>query len=161
MHTPFVRLGLALGAVLALTPAASAITKTSTLNVSVSVVSNCAFTGGTLDFGTYTPGQTAEKTGQMQLNYTNCGPGTIKFELDGGGAGNTSARKLKSGANQLDYQLYTNTTRTTVWGTGTQGREVALTAVGNGNVIVYGKIPGSQSIPPGAYTDTIAVTLTF
>jgi spore coat protein U-like protein len=62
----------------------------------------------------------------------------------------------------LAYALYSDAARTVNWGD-TIGVDTVHT-IGNGSpqsLTVYGQIPKSQHPTPGAYTDTITVTLTF
>lgn len=155
-------LGLIAATALGLDARAATTTKKTTLGITVAVVSNCNITGGTIDFGTYTIGQTTDLVGEGGLDYTGCAGATPTVELDGGREGNVSARKMSNGANRLPYQLYADSSRKTIWGTGTAARGPStLNANGAGTLTVWGKIAGSQSVPAGTYTDTIAVTMTF
>jgi spore coat protein U-like protein len=67
----------------------------------------------------------------------------------------------------LDYQLYVNTARTTVWGDGTGGTATVqdgyLLGVGSEtrSYPVLGRIPGGQNVPVGSYADSIVVTVDF
>jgi len=71
----------------------------------------------------------------------------------------------------LGYNLFVDLARSRLWGDGTGGTSLASGAftVGPGakNGIkelrhaIYGRIPALQDAPPGAYADTIVVTLTF
>ena len=140
---------------------AGAVTKTATLGITVAVQSACSVTGGTLDFGTYTAGQSTDKDAQMNIAYTDCGPGTITLELDGGGAGDTAARKLRSGSNLMNYNLYKDSARASLLGSGASGRTNTLTAITSGTFAVFGRVPRSQAAPAGTYTDTVNITLTF
>lgn len=69
--------------------------------------------------------------------------------------------------NMLNYNIYTNPTRTTVWGDGTGGTAIRTDsyAMGAGviarNYDVYFRIPASQQVAAGAYVDTINVTLMY
>ena len=151
------------GAAAALAPTeAPAPTKTGTLAVSAVVQSNCALTGGTMNFGTYTSGQTANLDVDGTISYANCPVGNLVFELDGGDAGNVNARKMTSGSNALNYQLYRNSTRSAIFGTGTANAytEVRLIS-GGGSIPVYGRIASGQTAPAGNYADTVDITLTF
>ena len=69
----------------------------------------------------------------------------------------------KTGAS-LNYNLYTDSTYTSIWGDGTTGTTVS--GVGsNGSTgitkTIYGSIPEGQDVPAGAYTDSITITITF
>jgi spore coat protein U-like protein len=83
------------------------------------------------------------------------------LELDGGGAADVAARKLRSGTNVLNYNLYRDSNRTALFGTGTNARTATLTGVSSGIFSVFGRIPKSQAVPVGTYTDTVNITLTF
>jgi spore coat protein U-like protein len=62
----------------------------------------------------------------------------------------------------LDYNLYTDTTFTTVWGDGTSG---TVPVIQRGfkqksiEITVYGKIPPQQDIAVETYTDTLTITV--
>jgi spore coat protein U-like protein len=151
-----------LGVGLALVPRpAPAPTTTGTLAVSAVVQTSCSLTGGTMSFGTYTSGQTANLDTDGQIGFANCPVGNLVFELDGGGSGSTTARRMKSGSNELNYQLYRNSTRTAVFGTSTNAYTEIRLVAGGGTIPVYGRIPGNQTVPAGNYADTVNVTLTF
>jgi spore coat protein U-like protein len=62
----------------------------------------------------------------------------------------------------LSYGLYSNSGYTTNWGQ-TIGTD---TIAGTGNasaqaITVYGQVSSGQYVAPGAYTDTITVTVTY
>ena len=140
---------------------APAPTTTGTLAVSAVVQGSCGLTGGTLNFGTYTSGQTNNLDVEGQLAFANCPTGNLVFELDGGASGNVNARKMTSGGNNLTYQIYRNAGRSTVFGAGTNAYTEIRLIAGGGTIPVYGRIPGSQSVPAGNYADNVNVTLTF
>jgi spore coat protein U-like protein len=71
---------------------------------------------------------------------------------------------MSNGASNLTYQLYSDAARTMIWGDGTAGTvTVSAHVASNGtqNNTVYGRIPALQGVRPGAYTDTITVTVTY
>ena len=141
------------------TPAAAG-TDTDQLTITATVLSGCSLSGGSLSFGQYVLGQSADLDAVGQVNYTNC-VGDLKFELDGGTAASVTNRQMATGAARLRYQLYRNSTRSAVWGTGTDAHAVRLLIPQNGKVDVYGRIPGGQAVAAGTYTDTVNITLTF
>ena len=70
---------------------------------------------------------------------------------------------MTSGGNTLTYNLYTDPSRTQVWGDGTGGSNVS-NGSGSGaaqTINVYGRISSGQTVPTGTYTDTITVTINF
>lgn len=144
-------------------PDARAQTETGQLTVSATVLSGCALTGGTLDFGAYTSGQAAALDAAGQISFVNCS-GELTFELDGGTAGNIDNRRMSGPDATLSYQIYSNSARTSVWGTGARAFVLPLPSgatPSSGNLTVHGRIPGGQAVPGGNYTDIVNITLTF
>lgn len=77
------------------------------------------------------------------------------------GFGTFASRVMTGGASQLDYNLFTDSQRVTVWGDGTAG-STTVSATGTGaSYTVYGLIPARQNVPAGSYSDTITVTVTY
>jgi len=122
---------------------------------------------GDLAFGNYAPlsalvtDSTSTVTIQARLILGGA-PTAISYTVGlGTGAGTVAQRKMTSGANELNYNLYTDAARGTVWGGGSvSGSTSAIT--GNASHTVYGRIPASQTtVVPGTYADTIVVTVTF
>lgn len=140
-------------------PARSAV-DTDVLTVTATVLSACSLSGGTLSFGSYTSGQTQNLDVDGTVNYVNCS-GSLSFALDGGGSGNVNGRQMIQGANRLNYQIYRNSVRNAVWGSGADAHGVVLLGTQSGAVTVYGRIPANQVVPEGTYTDTVNITLTF
>lgn len=72
-------------------------------------------------------------------------------------------RRMNWNGNLINYNLYVDTTRTSIWGDGT-GNSVVSGGGGTGTeqrLSVYGRIQPKQSGPPGTYSDTITVTITY
>ena len=140
-------------------PARSA-TDTDVLTVTATVLSACSLSGGTLNFGSYTSGQTAQSRCQRhhQLRQLQRQP-------------DLRARRRRQrqhqrppdehGANRLNYQIYRNAARNAIWGTGADAQVHVLIGTQSGTVTVYGRIPANQVVPEGTYTDTVNITLTF
>ncbi len=136
-------------------------TDTDQLAVTATVLSACSLSGGTLSFGTYTSGQTANLDVNGTINYVNCS-GSLSFALDGGGSGNVNGRQMSSSSSgRLNYQIYRNAARNAIWGTGSDAHGVVLIGTQSGTVTVYGRIPANQVASDGIYTDTVNITLTF
>jgi spore coat protein U-like protein len=83
--------------------------------------------------------------------------------LSRGGAPSYTPRTLASGANTLNYNIFTTSGYTTIWGDGTGG--TSTLGNGGGTWIVlftgFGRIPVGQYVAAGSYTDTITVTVTY
>src|SRR5688572_24604533 len=72
-----------------------------------------------LAFGTYdrTSGTPRDVQGTLTINCTTMD--TYTFQLGTGGSGTYFPRKMASGANRLDYNIYTLFNRTVIFGDGT------------------------------------------
>ena len=153
---------LLLAVFVALVAPARAATLTSTLAVRVVVQPACTISGATIDFGTYTSGQTTALNGFAQIAYNSCPAAQLRFQLDGGANGTSTARKLANGSGGLlNYGLYRDSGRTQNFGQGAEARSVTPATSGTGTVPVYGMIPAGQSVAAGTYTDTVVITMDF
>lgn len=136
----------------------------------------CACTVSTtgVAFGAYAPlsGSPGLSTGNVSVRCTTTVGLLVSYTIDlgKGSSGSFTPRKMVSGSNRLDYNLYTSNTYASIWGDGNGGTtrvssgDVALSLQGatTVNYTVYGRIPASQqTVPPGFYTDSIPVTVTF
>ena len=143
---------------------AYAATSTTTMAVQVTITATCTInSASTLNFGTQGVLATnVDQTSTIQLTCTNTTPYNIGLNAGTGSGATVATRKLTSGANTVNYTLYSNSGRTTVWGNTVSTDTVAGT--GNGaaqSYTVYGRIPAQTTPAPGAYTDTITVTVTY
>jgi len=152
---------------------ANAATDTTTFQVTATVAQACLIdSAGGVAFGTYTPGL-GDKTASGSVG-VRCSSGlgfTLALNAGANSSGSFAPRLMKDGgSNTLQYNLYKNTSTTTVWGDGTASTEtVPGTGIGmaSGNVInfaVEGRLPDNatnQAAPAGSYADTITVTLTY
>lgn len=79
-------------------------------------------------------------------------------------SGGFDPRQMASGAEYLDYNLYTTATYTSIWGDGTGGTVTRNTFAFRNRprtLTVYGRIPPGQDIPAGSYAETLTVTITW
>jgi spore coat protein U-like protein len=62
----------------------------------------------------------------------------------------------------LSYNLYTNVSRTTIWGDGTGGSSTLTIEVKNNRpstATIYGRITPNQNVSAGNYSDTVTITI--
>jgi len=141
-------------------------TVTTTFRVSARVEAVCSVTATDLDFGVYSSQNASPQPGTTILQAT-CTPGTTyNIGLNAGtSSGATINQRKMSGtpaSNQLNYQLYSDSSHTTIWGN-TSGTDT-VTGSGTGLTVphtVYGQIPGAQNVPAGNYADTITVSIFY
>ena len=155
----------ALAAALAMLPAAArAESASGTMPVTAEVVQSCAVSTEAVSFGPVDTLSSAPVDAQGGVAVT-CSNGTrwsAAAEL--GSSASFAAREMSSGANKLTYGLYTDPSRSSVWGTGAAGT-ATIDSTGSGlpqSVPVYGRIAGGQgSVPAGAYSDLVVITITY
>lgn len=119
-------------------------------------------------FGAYNVFSASPLDSTGSITYSCSGAGEadlVAVELSRGGAPGFSPRLLAQAALTLDYNLYLDAARTTIWGDGSGGTS-RYTLVGTGNndsvvVTIYGRIPAGQNASVGVYGDTITVTLQY
>jgi spore coat protein U-like protein len=146
---------------------ASAASTSANLPVSATVVNNCTISTAALAFGSYDPvaGNLAadlNATGTVTIACTKGATTTIGLGLGSNASGAT--RRLTDGvSNFLVYEMYQDSTRTTVWGN--SGSALLTPAAAPSKTArsftVYGRIPANQDIPAGNYSDTVTATVNF
>ena len=151
---------------LASTSILSAATVSNTMPVKITIQNACNISTTaptTLDFGT--AGPLVANVDQTATITVTCTTGAgYNVGLDGGGAGaaNINARRMINGTNQVGYQLYSDSARTTVWGTTIGTNTVAGTGNGAAQTLsVYGRVPPQTTPPAAVYNDTVNVTVTY
>ncbi|MFD2261528.1 spore coat U domain-containing protein [Lacibacterium aquatile] len=159
-------LTVAAAAMVSLLPAtgAQAATASTSILVTAAVAQACIVVATPLAFGVYDPTSASPTDGTATVAVT-CTTGTaytVGLSAGGGTGATTTVRKMTFGANTLNYALYQNAGRTTNWGNAVGTDTVAGTATGLLiNHTVYGRITAGQTVPMGAYADTVAVTVTY
>ncbi len=78
----------------------------------------------------------------------------------GTGAGSFESRRMTGGAEQLGYNLYSDSARQIVWGDGVTSGSVSASGT-NVDLPVYGRIPARQNVAAGVYADSVTVTVSF
>jgi spore coat protein U-like protein len=139
---------------------------------------SCSVSAAGVSFGSYdislaTP---TDAAGNVTVTCSYVPPGgatNVNFQasLSTGGSGSYSPRQMASGPARLNYNLFLDAARTSIWGDGLSGTSIATgllrvgPGAGNGTrstqLPMYGRVPAQQAVPMGAYSDTIVVTLTF
>ncbi|MFN7643404.1 MAG: spore coat U domain-containing protein [Burkholderiales bacterium] len=145
---------------------ALAATATSTFTVNGTVVATCSVSATALNFGASIPtpvNSNIDATSTITATCSNAVPFSVALNAGNGAGATVVTRKMSSGPNTVNYAMYTDAGRTTVWGDGTPGSSInTLTGTGAAQAIpVYGRIPTGQTPAIGTYSDTILVTLTF
>jgi spore coat protein U-like protein len=148
---------------------AQAATTPASFQVNATLLATCSASAATLAFGTYTPGAGALAVNSI-ISVKCTKNTTFTVALNGGTTtgGTVAQRLMNSGGNHLQYNLYTTAGLATVFGDGS-GTSQTQAGTGTGtatavSVTVFGQVPDNttnQVAIPGAYSDTIAVTVTY
>jgi spore coat protein U-like protein len=132
---------------------------------SASVADNCTI-GITTDlaFG-HVPSQiSADQDQTSSISFTCTGRTPWQVGLNGGlhASGNTRRMRLGATDSYVSYELYRDPSRTLRWGDTLDTDTVSGTGTGSEQgLTVYGRVPASQSVPHGDYSDTVTVTVTY
>jgi spore coat protein U-like protein len=126
-------------------------------------------------FGVYNPLNAtptyANSTVQVTCTLLSGGSTTVNLvsSYSAGASGSYALRRMLSGANTLNYNLYYDAAYTQIRGDGTGGSQTggATLNLTPGNPTqtasgtIYGRIPAGQDVAAGSYADTIVVTITY
>lgn len=121
----------------------------------------CSVNTVSVAFGSYDPlsGLDLDGVGSVRVQ---CAPASGYAISLSTGSGSFATRLLQSGAASLAYNLYTQVSRSIVWGDGTGGTSTVAGSGSDQTHTVYGRIPGNQiSATAGNYADLIVVTVEF
>lgn len=146
--------------------AALADTASASLTVNATVTANCTVSTSPVNFGSVNTlsGANVDATGGVTVTCTNGTDWSAAADVGSGTGASLASRKMSSGSNLLDYSLYTDAARSSLWGDGT-GSTAAVTGTGSGvaqDFTIYGRVPAGQtSVPAGSYADTVSVTITY
>jgi len=124
-----------------------------------------------MNFGNYNPaipspldstfGVTLSCVNGFFSNFATLPP--VSISLSTGNSGNYGLRTM-NGPSKLNYQIYTDSTFSTVWGNGTGGSQSVSAGYNGANsqtIYGQGQIQPKQFVKPGSYADTITVTVTY
>jgi spore coat protein U-like protein len=139
-------------------------TSTANMDVKITIQNACdvsTVAPTTLDFGTQGP-LTAAVDNTSTITVTCTDGADYNVGLGGGGSGDTGARVMTNGTDNISYQLYSDSSHSNKWGDAIGTDTVASTGTGTTQTFtVYGEVPAQTTPPAGTYTDTVAVTVTY
>lgn len=131
---------------------------------------SCSINAGDVAFGNFQPLDNASKDSSGDI-VVSCGPVGLLVSYDitlsTGGSGAFATRRMSGGGYTLDYNLYTTSGRTTVWGDGTSSTGVVsdawLISVGHVSQThkIWARLHATTTAQPGAYTDTLVARIAW
>jgi spore coat protein U-like protein len=108
-------------------------------------------------------------TGTVSVACDEVAPPNVTVSLSAGSSGSFAARTMRGGTGGtgvLNYNVFTDSGMTSVWGDGAGGGStVYLHRVrkneGGRVTTLYGSIPAGQNAPVGIYGDSLTVTISW
>jgi spore coat protein U-like protein len=136
---------------------------------------SCTAAATGIAFGLYNPlaAGANPSTGTLKVTCTGRGTGsanvTLNVTLSTGLSNSYAARKMFSGANSLNYNIYWSTAYNQIIGDGSGGSFAGSTMpfnvpAGGTNFATgtfFGLAPAGQDVAPGSYADVITVTVNY
>ena len=124
----------------------------------------CGVSSTPLSFGTYRVSNSSPLDSTAEITLDCNGNRTVNIRISAGSHGQYAERKMAAlgGTDRLAYQVYTDQTRQTPWGNGSQGTQIVTVSIHQtGKVTAYARIPARQQVSAGTYTDQLTVTISF
>lgn len=152
-------------AMAAISSSATAATASSSFQVNLTIQGECKVqSASNVSFGTHgVIDANIDTTSTIGVQCTNSTPYTVALSAGAGTGATVAARKMTSAANDtVNYGLYRDASRTQVWGV-TQNVDTQA-GTGNGAVqsyTAYGRVSAQSTPAQGAYSDLVAVTITY
>lgn len=134
----------------------------------ICIACSCAVDADPLTFGAFAPLDNTALDGASAVHVSCTGIGALDsmtIRMNAGLNGTFAARKMKAGANTLDYNIFSDAGRTQIWGNGAGGYNAVSVpnllglVAWSSNTPVYARIPAAPATRPGAYQDTVVVTV--
>jgi len=126
---------------------------------------SCTISAVGVSFGTYNvfSASPLDSTGSVTYACSGIGVNQITINLSRGGAPTFSPRRMLKSGDALNYNLYLDAARTTIWGDATSGTSQygPIKPSGTDTLTIYGRIPAGQDVTAGGYADTVVATINF
>jgi len=129
---------------------------------------HCQVTTTPASFGNYDVFSSAplDTTGTifLQCNDPEKKPMPVTISISSGGSGSFNPRRMRlaGGSGSMNYYLFLDPSRTTIWGDGTGGTSTFTSTIIKTTPLamtIYGRIPARQNLNAGSYSDNLVVTV--
>ncbi len=141
-------------------------TDTAGLSIGADVKAMCTIATNAIAFGDYDPivanaSANLDGAGAVRIACTKSVSPNIGLGLGANASG--AVRRMTNGTDFLSYELFSNSSRTTVWGnaSGSWLAAGAATSKAERSFDVYGRVAPGQDVSVGAYTDSVVATVNF
>ncbi|MBW3567429.1 MAG: spore coat U domain-containing protein [Proteobacteria bacterium] len=120
----------------------------------------CTVTSTTLSFGVIDPLMDGQRDSTANISIS-CPATTVYSIALSTGSGTYNQRTLLSGIHVLNYNLYTDSQRTQIWGDGSGGTWTVSGVAAEGSHTIFGSVPSQPAAVPASYSDTVVITVTY
>ena len=132
---------------------------------STQAAADCSVSTTGMAFGNYDVFSTSALDSTATITVTCTSTTNVNLEISTGASHSFNPRIMQAGVtDDLNYNLYSNSNRTTIWGDGTGGTSFPTNRVRPSSAwtsTVYGRVPSQQDVSVGAYSDTVSVIIEF
>jgi spore coat protein U-like protein len=144
-------------------PAPASTTKTTTFQVSLVISNDCAISANALSFGTSgVLSASINQSTTLSVTCSNTTPYSVGLDAGSVSGSTVTTRLLGNGSATVQFQLYSDSARTTVWGNTTGTNTVSGTGTGSAqSLTVYGEVPAQSTPAANTYTSTVTASVTF
>ena len=127
------------------------------------VLANCAVSATGVNFGSSGPiTSNVDASGTVSVQCTNSTAYSVALSGGKSGATDPTQRKMSKASETITYGLYQNSARTQPWGSTSGVNTIGGTGSGSNQALtVYGRVTAQTTPSPGAYTDSVVVTVTY
>jgi len=127
---------------------------------------SCTISVTSVAFANYNVFTTSDYDSAGTVTYRcNAQTANISIALSDGSSSTFSPRTLRKGSEVLNYNLYRDAARSTIWGDGTGGTSLYTNANppnnNNVSVTIFARIPAQQDVSAGSYSDTVSAVINF
>jgi len=135
------------------------------LLLSPAMAASCSLSTTSVGFGSYDVFSTVSLATTGSITFNCAAVMSISIALNRGGSSTFTPRRMSKGADTLNYNLYLDASKSTIWGDGTGSTSVYVNpstpANQNVTITIYGTIPARQNAKVGSYTDAVTAVINF
>ena len=130
---------------------------------------DCSVASTNMHFGAYDVFSNVSKdsTGTISVDCDEAPPPIVVIRIGPSfNSGGFKPRQMRhtTRPDRLNYNLFTDSSMSVIWGDGTQGTATVSNKVTKNKLwvkTVYGRIPAGQDVSVGTYSETVSVTITW
>ncbi|MFY0635040.1 MAG: spore coat U domain-containing protein [Vannielia sp.] len=132
-------------------------------SVRAQVEASCEVSVGSLSFGIIDSqvSRPVDQTANLTVRCSQAAAYSITLDQGQGGGSDPKRRRMKNGSHVLEYGLYHDPARSSVWGTTAANDKNATGAGLDQTYTIFGRIHAGQMAQFGTYSDSVVVTVNY